>query len=139
MSWFRSKLQIGALLAFFALALQLVVSFGHVHRGVPLSEGVLLSAAGVSFDAQPASVHFYLVGQKSSDASSVPASDEPEGQSHVCSVCVVMALSSVAAHHAAPTVLLPDAVEFRFDLNSGSYTYRDLRRPAFQPRGPPAA
>ena len=33
MQWFRAKLKIGARLAIFALALQIALSFGHVHLG----------------------------------------------------------------------------------------------------------
>ena len=33
MQWFRAKLNVGARLAIFALALQIAVSFGHMHLG----------------------------------------------------------------------------------------------------------
>jgi hypothetical protein len=50
MRWFRSNLRHGSWLAFVALAINLALSFGHVHvegrRGEVVSAGVLLTALG---------------------------------------------------------------------------------------------
>jgi hypothetical protein len=60
MRWFRSKLHAGSRLALFALAVQLVLSFGHVHphnlaaatakSGIAESGAVLLSERAPSHD-----------------------------------------------------------------------------------------
>ena len=51
MRWIRQKIRWGARLALFALAVHLVLSFGHVHSDVLAHQSVAVSAAAM--DSQP--------------------------------------------------------------------------------------
>jgi hypothetical protein len=121
MRWLRTNRRFGSSLGLAALALQLVVSFGHIHL-----EGIGGGAPALS-SAQP----------PTSQPSPVqhPANDTDD----YCPICAVM--------HLASSSFLPDAPQLPLAFISQPIEYRDdvafifvtPRLAAFQARAPPLA
>lgn len=97
MNWFRSRIRSAVGLALFALAVQMALSFGHLHRddlGLPP-----LSAADqtqVSADTSSS--------LRQSNPSQQPASDD------YCAICASMALVATALPSLPPTLTVPETV-----------------------------
>ena len=88
MGWFRNKVQIGRCLAFLALALQLVLSFGHVHlTGFPQQQERSASLAA-------------------DDDGAIPNSP-PAGHDPFCAVCALIQLVGSSVCPVAPIAELP--------------------------------
>jgi len=122
MSWFRSNVRSGAWCALFALAVQLVLSFGHVHvhgggRPAPVSLSALAAPAG-----------------------GAPVSPgDPNGASDHCDICTLIQLAGTASPSVAPSLPLPvvvTSVEFTADPDIDRTTSRPR---SFHARGPPLA
>jgi hypothetical protein len=121
MGWFRSRSRWGSYLALFALAFQLVVSFGHVHL-----EG-----------GTPNAGHASIVAKAAVD----PASKQsPAVADDHCPICALIHLSSTLVTAEAPTLpqlavfgrlLLLAAIEFDFAAA--------LYHSPLGPRAPPLA
>ncbi len=139
MKWFRSNIRHGTRLAFFALAVQFVLSFGHFHAiaapAVPALQsgtsqfdisytGILRApdAAGKSTPQQPASDH-----------------DSDQHPDDFCAICAVMAMANAALSVTPPVLLPPQAVEFLYLTTDAEFVRRNSARVAFQPRAPPAS
>ena len=104
MGWFRSRSRWGSYLALFALAFQLVVSFGHVHL-----EG-----------GAPTAGHSSIVAKAAVDPASKQA---PAVADDHCPICALIHLAGTLTPSEAPTlsglaafgrVLLLAAIEFEF-------------------------
>src|SRR5882672_3674544 len=97
MHWFRSRSSSGSWLALFALAVQLAVSFAHVHldRGAPV--------AGHS-----SSVLLRVHAPNGIAAASLPAGDEaPALADDYCAVCALIHLAGSVVAAEAPALPLP--------------------------------
>src|SRR5262245_37555640 len=97
MRWFRSNRCFGARLALIAVALQFVLTFGHVH---------LALLAQVAADQELSSTATGAGGSDQSDRTSNGLAELD------CPVCVLIHLSAAAAPSVAPTLPLPAATEF---------------------------
>jgi hypothetical protein len=117
MQWVRSNIRLGARLALFAIAVQLALSFGHVHaiapQTAPSIQSILqLPAPGHSPDQHP---------------------DE------FCAICAVMAQASTAMAAAAPALPVPQAFELAHPSMDAAFVQPRPARAAFQSRAPPLA
>jgi len=123
MKWFRSNIKHGSRLALVALAVQLVLSFGHFH--------------GVAAQAAPAvqSVAINVAGQQ------LPASNHDSDQQpgDTCAICAVVALANTVLFATPPLLLLPEAVDFLYRTTDAEFVHLNAVRVAFQPRAPPAS
>ena len=119
MRWVRARLGAGSRLALFALTLQVVLSFGHVHRG---DFRHAIDGRAVT-GTQPAP----------SDPPLQPASDADD----YCAICATI--------HLAATSLLPQALQLPVPLAAGPVEHANPvakgffspRRAPFQSRAPP--
>jgi hypothetical protein len=84
MLWVRTNRRIGAAVALFALAVQLVLSFGHVH----LDKAALFAPAGIS------------APQTAGGGDAPPDPDRRPGAADFCAICATISLAS--------TQLLPE-------------------------------
>ena len=138
MKWFRSNLSNGSRLALFALATQLVLSFGHFHPAAAKGAAVVRSdtaqldlAFVTSMAAQdPAAVS---AGQPE------PADDQSQRSTEPCAICAVMALANAALFATPPILLLPQAIDFLYRVTDAEFVHLDSARVVFQPRAPPAS
>lgn len=120
MRWFRSQRRLGAWAALFALAVQFVVAFGHVHVGSTATPSLLVALAGPAIGHEP-----------QPHRGSHHASDE------LCAICVVSGLIG-SAQIATPPVLLPPPTLTAALLPLAADAARtEQRRVAFRSRAPP--
>ena len=118
MNWVRSNSRFGSWAALFALAIQLVLSFGHIHlKDIQGSSAVVVAPSG----AQP----------------TTPADDDRRAGRDVCAICASLNLTSSSI---LPTVVLPSTPVDQphrwiadFHLTQVSYEVHFL----FQARAPP--
>ena len=120
MIWFRSRIRSGAQLALFALAFQMAVSFGHMHRddlGLP----PLIDAGQTHFDA---------------GAHTAPAQGhrQPTAPDDYCPICASMALIATAIPSLPPMLVTPGPNPPRLaDANAGARRVGKKWRYHFKP------
>jgi hypothetical protein len=87
MSWVRAQLRLGSYIALFALACQLVISFGHVHlHAIAGNSSVAIATSG----------------------GTIPARDRPSDRAdHGCPVCALIHLAGALVLSKPPAVPLP--------------------------------
>jgi hypothetical protein len=124
MRWFRANKTFGSRLALFALAVQFVVAFGHIHRDDIY--GSVRPAAAV--------------------AASVPDGSQPLPANHpakhgddYCAICATMSLLGNSFVAMAPALPLPPASHAIEQFDRVAVIFIAPRRAAFQSRAPPAA
>jgi hypothetical protein len=124
MGWFHCHKRRGALLALAALALQIALSFGHVHL-----DGVRAAPHGVV-----AGAHKIAVAQNSER---LPAQN-PADNDDYCAICASIFL--VATSFVSEPPKLPVPIGFALIRHSVAVTHAIAapRRFAFQSRAPPA-
>ena len=126
MYWFRSTIRPLAQLALFALAVQMVVSFGHMHRddlGLP-------PLATVHWKYFPSGAAQVLVGP---DRDQYPLSDE------YCPICASIALLATGAPPLPPVTVAPPVISHVWLSPTSLYLAATQALFSFQARGPPAA
>jgi hypothetical protein len=126
MGWVYRHKRHGALLALAALALQIAVSFGHVH----------LSLRGSVGDSRVpiAAPHYGTLAQTSPQAPAQSPDDDD-----YCAICASIFLASTSFTPAPPALPVPvsfQRIEHSFENARG---FTEPRRFAFQSRAPPAA
>jgi hypothetical protein len=121
MRWFRSNRHFGARLALIALALQFVLTFGHVHLAQAAAHQELSSTA---------------TGPGESDQSD----RKPNGLAELdCPVCALIHLSAAAAPAVAPVLPLPATTEFVTLRPQADTAATAAPRISQRARAPPAA
>ena len=126
MNWFRLRIRFGVRLALFALAFQMAVSFGHMHRddlGLPP-----LTDAGqtqIAADASPAAA---------------PAQErrQPAVPDDYCPICASMALIATALPSLPPMLVMPDPIHRVWPTQMPVRGVRVNVALSFQARAPPA-
>jgi hypothetical protein len=125
MNWVRSKVRQGALLALFALAIQLGLSFGHVHAdGLAQAATVTAQAAVSDLDAtaQPLA----------------PSQHHPDGlAADGCAICATIALFGTLVAAVPPSLAVPASFALRIETAPADVALPGLTRTAFQSRAPP--
>jgi hypothetical protein len=127
MRWFRSHIRFGSRLALAALAVQLILTFGHVH----------LDGIAQDFGKSALSVLANRSSTTVADASN-PAHKSNGPSDPDCPICALIQLASTSAPSVAPVLPVPAGfVVFRPEVASelewvaSSYF-------SFQARGPPS-
>lgn len=124
MRWFRANIRFGSRLALFALAVQIVLSFGHVHLTdlVGTAGAKAVVASGVDGPAKKAPGH-------------QPGTPIDPG----CAICALIQLASTSTPSTAPILLLPTLLG-SFTLRMPEQTAFAASAPAsFRARAPPIA
>jgi len=125
MGWFRSNRGRVAWLAFFALACQLVLSFGHVHLGKVGSV-----AWPVAADA----------GNGFAQVASAPSHGAPSGLADdFCAICANISLASTLVIPAAPAVVPPNSFVQKLPWSVAAIEPASFDHFLFDARGPPHA
>jgi len=126
MRWIRSHIHLGSRLALFALAVQLVVSFGHVHL-----DGRTLTAAK--------SVATTLLDGTHARSPAAPADRPDKATDPGCAICALIQLASTSPPATAPT--LPPLTAFvRIRPQTPDFVFLAASpHLSFQARAPPAA
>jgi|SRR6516225_8197183 len=127
MHWLRARMRLGSCLALFALTIQLILSFGHLHfDGIPSRSG--LGSLMLRWVIQPPATL--------PDVPSAPTKDEPASLvDHFCAICSVTQLAGVPV--TAPMLPLPIS-NSRISLDVNVEAVLALSpHPFFQARAPP--
>jgi hypothetical protein len=126
MNWVHRHKRRGALLALAALALQIALSFGHVHLN-------LHTSVGYSHGPIAAPRYGQLAQTSPQAPTQIPDDDD------YCAICASIFLASTSFTSSPPALPVPigfQRIEHSFDNARGS---TEPRRLAFQSRAPPAA
>jgi hypothetical protein len=125
MRWIRSNMAFGSRLALFALAVQLILSFGHVHPGDFAGAGPAAAATS---------------GNAAADLPQTPPNPKPYPLAgDYCSICASIQLAGASLAPVAPALPLPaDFRPVRPQRPVASKT-TDSPRLLFQARAPPLA
>jgi hypothetical protein len=126
MIWFRLQIRSCAQLALFALALQMVVSFGHVHRDHLFS---VAAAVHTPFT----SVATYGLPSRA-DQDHHPASDDD-----YCPICASIALAGTGLAAMPPIFILPTSVPRVWSPDTTSDGVQTEAVRSFEARAPPLA
>jgi hypothetical protein len=122
MGWVRARRRIGGWLALFALAVQLVLSFGHIH-----AEDFAASVPGLTETAH------------TGDGAAAP-DDDHHGLGHVdCDICAVIHLAATLLLPPPPNVALPADETFAWLAVRDRHDPPRASRQPFQARAPPQA
>jgi hypothetical protein len=121
MRWVRARLGAASQLALFALALQIALSFGHVHPGDFKYAGGGLAVGGAS--------------SVPSAPSQQPASDADD----YCAICATIHLAATSLLPQAPPLPVPFAARAVPHVNCTAAAFFSTRRAPFQSRAPPLA
>ncbi len=122
MGWFRSKTRLGACLALFALALSLMLSFGHLHWGEA---------------AHPGDEAHLALSHAASDHGDADHDHDHHNRPHPCFICTVAMAAPFAA--TAPDLPAHDSATFRLLTPVAAFDLHDPLRTAFRSRAPPHA
>src|SRR5580704_14078545 len=120
MRWFRANRILGSRLALFALAVQFVLAFGHIHHD------------DIYGSARPAAAM----------AAAVPDGSQPLPAKHgddYCAICATISLLGNSFVAAAPALPLPSASHAIEQVDRVAIIVIAQRRAAFQSRAPPVA
>jgi len=124
MRWFRANRILGGRLALFALAVQFVLAFGHIHRddiyGSVRSAAAI--AAAVPDGSQP-----------------LPANHPARHGDDYCAICAAVSLLGNSFAAAAPSLPLPSASYAIEQFDRVAAIFIAPRRAPFQSRAPPTA
>jgi hypothetical protein len=127
MNWFRAKIRPFAQLALLALAVQMVVSFGHMHRddlGLP----PLATAHWAHF---PSGAAQSLTGP--TDRNQYPSSDD------YCPICASIALLATGAPSLPPVIVAPPPISRVWSSRISLHFVARKTTFSFQARAPPLA
>jgi len=128
MRWVRSNVRFGAWCALFALALQLALSFGHVHVATLSSKSALVADS----TSQPLA--------PSADAPAAPAKHAPKGIAHdQCAICTVVQLASAALPAPTAAIPLPQVASEAWPDTSVAGVLAATPHSSFLARAPPQA
>ena len=120
MSWVSRKRRFGSYLALAGLALQVILSFGHLHLDGLSSRSAGVTAANVLRSQSPAQ-H--------------PANDADD----YCAICATIHLASTSFLPDAPLLPVPFASRTIEHFRYFALIFVSPRRAAFQSRAPPLA
>ena len=140
MKWFRSNIKHGSRLALLALAIQVVLSFGHFHGGAAQAAPAIqsgISSVAVSPDAARALAAPDVATQsiQGQQQKQKPASDHDSNDA--CAICAVIAMANAVLFSTPPLLELPQAVELLYLTTDAEFIHLNSVRVAFQPRAPP--
>jgi hypothetical protein len=127
MGWVKRHKRSGALLALAALALQLALSFGHMHRDdlglppLPAADQTLIALCTTPSPAGPA------------DQDHQPGSDD------YCAICASMVLMATATPSLPPVLIVPTPIRHVWQALTPSSEVAARFALSFQARGPPVA
>ena len=142
MKWFRSNIKHGSRLALLALAIQLVMSFGHTHGAAALAAPAMQADTdGARLAAAQTLAAKELAAQTSSVVAATPAKPAPghDQDSDHCAICAVMALAGTVLFTEPPVLLLPEAYHFLYLTTDAEFHHLESQRIVFQPRAPPTS
>ena len=142
MKWLRSNIQHGSRLALLAMAIQLLLSFGHFH-GLTVDAASANSGKVASITSPDVSSRHppdrsradQVIVDADHSSPSLPHSGGEGPDS--CAICAVIAQANATALTALPLLLPPVATDLPFGIADVDFIHLNSTPNAFQPRAPP--
>lgn len=131
MKWFRRNIRTGSRLALFALALQFVLSFGHVHFNA--------AQAAPAIQALTDLAHAQDLAAGAASERQQPASHDNQPSNEPCAICVVMSMANQLVFATLALLPLPDAIELCFFPTDAGADHLGSTWTAFRSRAPPVS
>ncbi len=132
MKWFRRNINTGSRLALFALALQFVLSFGHVHFNAAQAAPAIQALTDL------AHAQDFAVGAASERQQ--PAShDDNQSSNEPCAICAVMSMANQLVFATLALLPLPDAIEPCFFPTDARSDHLGSTWTAFRSRASPVS
>jgi hypothetical protein len=132
MKWFRRNIRTGSRLALFALALQFVLSFGHVHFNAAQAAPAIQTLTDL-VHAQDLAAGVASERQQPANHGDHQPSNEP------CAICAVMSMANQLVLATLVLLPLPDATEQSFLVAAADFALPGSPRSAFRSRAPPVS
>jgi len=130
MTWFRKYIKTGAKLALFALAVQIVLSFAHVHPvAAPATAAQADRVADRTIAAADAIDEAIHKQRRNHDGDRQPAD--------ACAICAVMSLANNFLFASPPVLLLPEAIDLLRRAIYAEFRYLHSAPSPFHSRAPP--
>jgi hypothetical protein len=123
MQWVRPNMRFGSWLALVALALQLAVSFGHVHLDV----------------VRAGSTAAWIAGAQAPSSPPFPAQHPANDADDYCAICATIHLASTSFLSDAPQLPVPFLSQTVEHFHHVAFVFVAPQRTAFQSRAPPLA
>jgi len=136
MRWYRSNQRLGGCLALFALWLQFVASFAHIHPEAMLHPEALLRSVGTDL-VSASLVVISDDGQKS--AAPVPTHQDNRPLNGSCLVCTSVSLLGAGQSSESPSIATPVAFDTAYLPSIAEFDVPSVRRFSFRTRAPPTA
>jgi hypothetical protein len=138
MKWFRKHIRTGSRLALFALAVQLVLSFGHFHPLEAAQAAPAVQSGLSEFD-------FAYIGTSATpdlaievvQKQPVDRHDNNQHPDDHCAICAVISLAGSVLVASPPVLLLPEAVELLRRTTDAEFLHLKPAPAAFRSRAPP--
>jgi hypothetical protein len=138
MGWVRFHRRYGAWPGFAALALQIALSFGHVHVGNVHIDAVWRSAVGAVAKTHPVALAQSQQKSPAQDPGQNPGQNSGDSDDY-CAICASIFLASTSLAAQPPLLVVPLTFE-RVTLTFAAETGFDVSRPVFfRSRAPPLA
>jgi len=125
MRWFRSHIRAGSRLALLALAVQFVVTFGHVHLN-----GLVSGSTSSAHAVRHSTVSLHNPGDRSRQAPGLPDDD--------CPICALIQLANASPPSVAPPLPAPTMIGGLTLVAPDDRGRAGSHRLAFLARGPPS-
>jgi Protein of unknown function (DUF2946) len=123
MRWVQTNRRCGSWLALAAMALQLVLSFGHIHLKKLASDSVIPSATT----------------SKAPSSQQNPTQHPANEADNFCAICATIHLTSSSFLPDAPLLPVPHACRTIEHFSHFTFVFISPQRAAFQSRAPPLA
>lgn len=138
MKWFRSNIRHGARLAFFAMLVQLALTFGHSHwfaHAAALAQSTVQQTDGAS----DGTIGVAAIDQAAAQKQSPADSDHEHPGGNNCTICAIIAMAGAIVSATPPVLLVPQAIELLQRSLDAEFAHLKSAGEAFQPRAPPAS
>ena len=133
--WFRKHVKHGSRLALLALAIQFVLSFGHVHAFAAPAATTSLAQADLDY----ALIHAAPDVAAETAQQPQPSNHDTDQRGEPCAICAVISLANNLVFSTPPLLLLPQAVELLYLTTDAEFAHLNSLHTAFQSRAPPAS
>jgi hypothetical protein len=132
MKWFRQNIRTGSRLALFALALQIVLSFGHFHFNAAQA------TPGAQAPPDLAQVQDLATGAATEDQQ-LPGHDDDHPSKEPCAICTAASMANQMVFATPAALPLPDAIELLSLARETRLVRPGSPWPPFQSRAPPVS
>jgi len=136
MKRFRKHVKQGVRLALFALAVQLGLSFGHLHRLALQAAPVFRSGATPGDIADTGND---AAGREAARPQSPPSHDHNRQPADNCAICAVVAMANAGLLSSPPLLRLPQALEFLYLATDAEFLHLKSVGNTIEPHVPPAS